>query len=63
MLDKKIKRNKFFFTFGTSIAGFFLLKSLPFNLVSFKSESGKSTISVKLNPHAISRQKAGNSDV
>jgi hypothetical protein len=63
MLDKKIKRNKFFITAGAGIAGFFLLKTLPFSLFSKKSDSDKRAVSVKLDPHAVSRQKAGNINV
>jgi hypothetical protein len=63
MLDKKIKRNKFFLTAGTSVAGFFLLKTFPFSLFSKKDNINKKEFSVKLNPHAVSRQKAGNGNV
>lgn len=63
MLDKKIKRNKFFQTAGTGITGFFLLKTFPFSLFSFKGQANNKKILVRLNPHAISRQKAGNTDV
>jgi hypothetical protein len=60
MLDKKIKRNKFFINAGTGIAGFFLLKTFPLSLFSKKGDVNKKEVSVKLNPHAVSRQKAGN---
>ena len=60
MLDKKIKRNKFFLTAGTGVAGFFLLRTFPLNLFSKKGDINKKEVSVKLNPHAVSRQKAGN---
>jgi hypothetical protein len=60
MLDKKIKRNKFFINAGTGIAGFFLLKAFPLSLFSPKGDINKKEVSVKLNPHAVSRQKAGN---
>ena len=63
MLDKKIKRNKFFLTAGTGIAGFFLLRTLPFSWFSQKLGSDKSKILVKLNPQAVSRQKTGNCNV
>jgi len=63
MLDKKIKRNKFFITAGTTIAGFFLLKIFPFSLFSKKDVINNKEVSVKLNPHAISRQKQGNVNV
>ena len=63
MLDKKIKRNKFFLAAGTGVAGFFLLRTFPFNLFSKKIDSNKKEISVKLNPNAVSRQKAGNGNV
>lgn len=63
MLDKKIKRNKFFLTAGTSIAGFFFLRTLPFSLFSKKDIINKKEVSVKLNPHAVSRQKTGDGNV
>jgi hypothetical protein len=63
MLNKKIKRNKFFITAGSSVAGFFLLKTFPLSLFSKKVESNKNEISVKLNPHAVSRQKTGDGNV
>jgi hypothetical protein len=63
MLDKKIKRNKFFLTAGTGVAGFFLLRTFPLNLFSKKDDINKKEVSVKLNPHAVSRQKAGNGNV
>ena len=63
MLDKKIKRNKFFLTAGTGIVGFFLLKTFPFSMFSKKGDLDKKTFSVKLNPYAVSRQKIGNGNV
>jgi hypothetical protein len=63
MLNKKIKRNKFFITAGTGVAGFFLLKTFPLSLFSKKVESNKREVSVKLNPHAVSRQKTGDGNV
>jgi hypothetical protein len=63
MSDKKIKRNKFFVTAGTSVAGFFLLKAFPFSMFSKKGDSNKRGVSVKLNPHAVSRNKSGNGNV
>jgi hypothetical protein len=63
MLNKKIKRNKFFITAGSGVAGFFLLKTFPLSLFSKKVESNKNEISVKLNPHAVSRQKTGDGNV
>ena len=63
MLDKKIKRNKFFISAGAGIVGFFLFKTFPFNLFSHNGFSGKKNISVKLNPHAVSRRKTGNVNV
>jgi hypothetical protein len=63
MLDKKIKRNKFFLTTGTSIAGFFLLKTFPFSMFSKKDYINTEKVTVKLDPHSISRQKAGNENV
>ena len=63
MLDKKIKRNKFFVTAGTSVAGFFLLKTFTFSMFSKKGDSNKRGVSVKLNPHAVSRNKSGNGNV
>jgi hypothetical protein len=63
MLDKKIKRNKFFLTAGTGITGLFLLKTFPFSLFSFNDKPNNKKILVRLNPHAISRQKPGNPDV
>lgn len=63
MLDKKIKRNKFFITAGTGIAGFFLLKTFPFSMFSKKDDSNKKGFLVKVNPHAVKRQKAGNGNV
>ena len=63
MLDKKIKRNKFFLTAGTGVAGFFLLKTFPFSLFSKKGNSNKKGVSVKLNPHAVSREKTGAGNV
>jgi hypothetical protein len=62
MLDKKIKRNKFFLTAGTGVAGFFLLRTFPLNLFSKNGDINKNEVYVKLNPHAVSRQKAGNSN-
>jgi|CZKP01.1.fsa_nt_gi hypothetical protein len=63
MLDNKIKRNKFFLTAGIGVAGFFLLRTFPFNLFSKKGNANNKAVSVKLNPHAVSRQKAGNGNV
>jgi hypothetical protein len=63
MLDKKIKRNKFFLTAGTGISGFFLLKTFPFSLFSFNGQNNNKKMLVRLNPHAVSRQKAGNNNV
>jgi hypothetical protein len=63
MLDKKIKRNKFFITAGTGVAGFFLLKTFPFSMFSKKGELNKKEILVKLEPHAVCRQKTGNDNV
>jgi hypothetical protein len=63
MLDKKIKRNKFFIIAGTGITGFFLLRTFPFNLFSKKNDLNKNEVSVKLNPYAVSRTKTGNLNV
>ena len=63
MLYKKIKRKKFFITTGTGVAGFFLLKTFPFSLFSKKDVINKNEVSVKLNPHAVSRKKTGNGNV
>jgi hypothetical protein len=63
MLYKKIKRNKFFITAGTGVAGFFLLKTFPFSLFSKKDVINKKEVKVKLNPHAVSRQKTGDGNV
>jgi hypothetical protein len=63
MLDKKIKRNKFFITAGTGVAGFFLLKTFPFSLFSKKDVINKKEVKVNLNPHAVSRQKTGDGNV
>ena len=63
MVDNKIKRNKFFLTAGTGITGFFLLKTFPFSLFSFNGQTNNKKILVRLNPHAISRRKAGKTDV
>jgi hypothetical protein len=63
MSDKKINRNKFFITAGTGIAGFFLLKTFPFSLFSKKDVTNKKEVSVKVNPQAVKRQKAGNGNV
>jgi hypothetical protein len=63
MLDKKIKRNKFFKNAGIGIAGFLLLRTFPISLFSKRVDSNKKEVSVKLNPHAVSRQKAGNGNV
>ena len=63
MLDKKIKRNKFFLIAGSSVAGFFFFKTFPFNLFSLKGNPNKKKVLVKLNPQAVSRQKAGNGNV
>ena len=63
MSDKKIKRNKFFLTAGTGVAGFFLLRTFPLSLFSKKGDSNKKEISVKMNPDAVSRQKIGNVNV
>ena len=60
MLDKKIKRNKFFLIAGTGVAGFFFLRTFPLNQFSKKGDINKKEVSVKLNPLAVSRQKAGN---
>jgi hypothetical protein len=63
MLDIKIKRNRFFITAGTGVVGFFLLKIFPISMFSKKNDSNKRGVSVILNPHAVSRQKAGNANV
>ena len=63
MLDKKIKRNKFFLTAGTGIAGFLLLRTFPISLFSKKDDSNRKEVHVKLNPYAVSRKKAGNLNV
>jgi hypothetical protein len=63
MLDKKIKRNKFFLTTGTGITGFFLLKTFPFSLFPFNGHTNNNKMLVKMNPHAVGRNKAGNTNV
>jgi hypothetical protein len=59
MVENKIKRNKFFLTAGTGIAGFILLKSFSLNLFVKGLDLTKKKVSVKLNPDAVSRNKAG----
>ncbi|MDR3669059.1 MAG: hypothetical protein P4L35_19690 [Ignavibacteriaceae bacterium] len=63
MFDNKIKRNKFLVSIGTGIAGFFLLRVLPFNIFPHKINSVKRTVIVRLDPHAVSRNKIGNTHV
>jgi hypothetical protein len=63
LLDNKLKRNKFFVTAGTGIAGYFLLKTFPLSLFINKRNTKTQTISVKLNPDAVSRENAGVNNV
>ncbi len=67
--DKKINRKKFFYSLGAGIAGYVVLRSLPFklfrkkeNLNSNKVENKKNS-RVKINPLAVSRKNTGGKNV
>ena len=59
LLDKKLKRNKFFVTAGTGIAGYFLIRTYPLSYLFKKRSTNVKTVSVKLNPQAVSRENSG----
>jgi hypothetical protein len=63
LLDKKLKRNKFFVTAGTGIVGYFLLRTFPLSLFSKKGSTNGQQVSVKLNPDAVSRENTGAKNV
>jgi hypothetical protein len=62
VLDKKIKRQGFFITAGTGIAGFFLMRLVPFGSLLRKRNGNNEAVNVKLNPDAVSREKTGRAD-
>lgn len=55
-----INRKKFFTTTGLITAGYFIMRSFPFNLIS---KHPSQTVSVKINPQAVSRKKTGEKNV
>jgi hypothetical protein len=63
LLDKNLKRNKFFITAGTSIAGYFLIRTFPLSLFIKKRNTNDQRVSVKLNPYAVSRENTGTKNV
>jgi hypothetical protein len=63
VLDKKIKRNKFFVTAGAFAAGYVVMKTFPFSLIFKNKSARKDVVAVKLNPYAVSRNKTGAGNV
>ncbi len=66
--DKKMKRKNFFYSLGAGVAGYFVLRSLPFKLFSKKKISSnkvesKTNSRVKPNPLAVSRKNIGGNNV
>jgi hypothetical protein len=57
VLDKKLKRNKFFITVGTAATAYFVMKTFPFSYLFKKRNTSKQIVPVKLNPYAVSREK------
>ena len=63
LFHKKLKRNKFFVTAGTGIAGYFLLRTFPLSLLLKKKQTDDLSVSIKLNPDAVSRENTGANNV
>ena len=63
---RKIGRKNFFYSVGAGLAGYAVMKTFPFGLLSkklFNSKKDSEKISVKINPFAVSRNKIGGNNV
>ncbi|MHB8852442.1 MAG: hypothetical protein ACYC6P_03675 [Ignavibacteriaceae bacterium] len=65
LFDKKFERKDFFISIGAGLAGLFLLRIFPLNLLfkskyNFKENSQK--IKVRINPLSVSRNKLGDNN-
>ncbi len=58
---KSINRKKFFFSIGTGIFGYLVIKSVPFSFLR-KKENDKEVV-IAINPDAIRRTKIGEKNV
>ena len=65
--NKMMKRKNFFFSLGAGVAGYFVLRSLPFKLFSKKINASKAdnktNSRVRVNPLAVSRKNIGGNNV
>ncbi len=62
IFDKRLKRKNFFYSLGTGIAGYAVMKTFPFNFIGkrfFNDRKEQQKVLVKINPLAVSRQKIG----
>ncbi|HUX60734.1 MAG TPA: hypothetical protein VMV32_05435 [Ignavibacteriaceae bacterium] len=62
---KKLERKDFFISAGVSLAGLFLIRMFPFNMLlkgKYKSKEKPFKAIVRINPLAISRNKLGDNN-
>ena len=52
-----MNRKKFFSSFGIGVTGLLLMRSFPFKF--FQRKNSHKKVSVKINPLAVKREKAG----
>ncbi len=62
IFQKNLNRKKFFSSLGAGLAGYVIMKSIPFNFIGkklFNDKKESEKLLVKINPFAVSRQKIG----